>query len=82
MGDADDPQYVYVRAANAIERDIRRGVWAFGARLPGRAPLAERYGVAQLTIRRALRELEKRGIVRVLPSSGTWVTWSGHSQGT
>jgi DNA-binding GntR family transcriptional regulator len=75
MEDDGVPQYVYVRAANAIERDIRRGEWAFGARLPGRERLARRYGVAELTVRRAMRVLEERGIVRVLPSSGAWVTW-------
>jgi DNA-binding GntR family transcriptional regulator len=80
--DDDGPQYVYVRAANAIERDIRDGKWAFGARLPGREKLAVRYDVAQMTIRKALRVLEERGIVRVLPSSGAWVTWGGHEQGT
>jgi GntR family transcriptional regulator len=82
--EGDGPQYVYIRAASAIEADIRRGVWKFGSRLPGRGELAQRYGAAELTIRRALRELERRGMVRVLPSSGTWVTWEGpgHIEGT
>lgn len=73
----DLPGYVYVRVADEIEADIRRGEWAFGARLPGREKLAQRYGAAELTVRRALRVLEERGTVRVLPSSGTWVTWEG-----
>ena len=78
----EGPQYIYVRAADRIEADIRRGEWAFGAKLPGRRRLAQRYGVAELTIRSALRVLERRGLVRVLPSSGTWVTWPGHERGT
>lgn len=73
---------MYVRTADAIEADIRAGTWSFGARLPGRWQLAVRYSCAELTIRRALRELEERGIVRVVPSSGTWVTWNVHEQCT
>lgn len=78
----DGPQYDYVRVADEIERRIRRGDWAYGARLPGRGTLAERLGESEMTVRRALRELAGRGIVRVLPSSGVYVTWAGHGKGT
>ena len=81
--DSDGPQYEYVRVANEIERRIRRGDWAFGARLPGRERLAERLGESQMTVRRAVRELAARGVVRVLPSSGVYVMLrTGHMEGT
>jgi DNA-binding GntR family transcriptional regulator len=77
----EGPQYEYVRVADEIERRIGRGDWKFGSRLPGRGALAERLGESEMTVRRALRELERRGVVRVLPSSGAWVTWPGHTEG-
>lgn len=75
--ESDGPQYLYVQAAARLEADIRAGVWAYGAHLPGRERLAERYGVSDRTMRKALRALQEKGIVRVLPSSGAWVTWEG-----
>lgn len=78
--ESDGPQYLYVQAAARLEADIRAGVWAYGAHLPGRERLAERYEVSDRTMRKALRVLEGRGIVRVLPSSGAWVTWAGHNR--
>ena len=71
------PQYEYARVAEEIERRIRRGDWKFGSRMPGRERLAELLGESEMTVRRALRELEDRGMVRVLPYSGAWVTWEG-----
>jgi GntR family transcriptional regulator, transcriptional repressor for pyruvate dehydrogenase complex len=70
------------KVADEIERRIRRGDWKFGARLPGRGTLAERTGFSGMAVRRALRELGERGVVRVLPSSGVYVTWRGHGEGT
>lgn len=88
MDDNDGPReiaggaaYLYVQVADAVEARIRRGEWEPGARLPGRGRMATRYQVAQMTIRRALRELEDRGLVRVLPSSGAYVM-PGQKPGT
>jgi DNA-binding GntR family transcriptional regulator len=78
----EGPQYEYVRVADEIERRIGRGDWRYGSRLPGRERLAQALGTSEMTARRALRELERRGVVRVLPSSGAWVTWAGHIEGT
>lgn len=75
------PRYEYERVADEIEARIRRGDWRYGSRLPGRERLAGRLGESEMTVRRALRELEGRGMVRVLPSSGAWVTWPGHTEG-
>lgn len=75
-------QYEYARVAGEIERRIKAGEWKFGARLPGRGRLAQLLGESEMTVRRALRELEARGVVRILPSSGVYVTWAGHNEGT
>jgi GntR family mannosyl-D-glycerate transport/metabolism transcriptional repressor len=48
-------------------RDIRAGInageWSIGAVLPGEVALAQKYGVARVTIRRALALLEAEGLL-------------------
>lgn len=76
------PAYVYVQVADDIERRIRAGEWARDERLPGRERLAESYGVADRTIRRAMEELQGRGMVEIVPDKGTYVVWAGYGSGT
>jgi len=72
--DPHGPDLVYVEIANRIERRIRAGEFGDAGRLPGETDLAEWYGVARMTIRRAHQELVHRGLVRVVPGKGTFVT--------
>ncbi|MGC5565622.1 winged helix-turn-helix domain-containing protein [Streptomyces sp. FR-108] len=67
--------YVYMQMADHIEARIRSGELSPGARLPGERDLAEEYGVAHLTARRATRELRERGLVITLPAKGTFVAY-------
>lgn len=70
--------YTWQRMANEIERRIKAGEYAYGDRLPAREDLAAEYGIGERTVRRALQELEKVGLVEVLPSKGAYVSWTGH----
>lgn len=73
--------YVYVEVADHLALRIEAGhlddppagALPPGARLPGERDLAEEYGVAVETARRAVRELRDRGLVRTLPAKGTFV---------
>lgn len=57
----------------AIEAAIRAGRHAPGDRLPTEAELAARFAVNRHTIRRAMEELETRGVVRVEQGRGSFV---------
>jgi len=57
----------------ALEGEIARGRWAPGARLPTEADLTARFGVNRHTVRRAVEELEARGLVRVEQGRGSFV---------
>ena len=57
----------------AMEGAIRAGQHAPGDRLPTEAELAARFRVNRHTIRRAMEELESRGIVRVEQGRGSFV---------
>jgi len=72
--DPAGPDLVYVTVANRIEKRIRAGEFGDSGRLPSENDLAEWYGVARMTIRRAARELTERGLVRVVPGKGTFIT--------
>lgn len=70
----EGPLYAWKQVADHVEALIRAGELAANARLPGERALAEEYGVAIGTIRRAVQDLRERGIVTTLPSKGTFVT--------
>lgn len=67
------PEYVYRQVADHIAAQIASGRLPPGARLPGERALAEEYGVALGTARRAVTDLRERGLVVTLPAKGTYI---------
>jgi GntR family transcriptional regulator len=65
--------YVYMQVADRVAAQIEAGTLQPGARLPGERDLAEEYGVAIGTARRAVQELRDRGLVLTLPAKGTFI---------
>ena len=57
------PRPLYWRVADDITAKIESGVWTSGDKLPSERALCEQYGVSQITVRRALRELAHMGRV-------------------
>jgi DNA-binding GntR family transcriptional regulator len=72
--DAGEPGYLWEAVAAHITARIEAGDLPPGGRLPGERDLAIEYGVALMTARRAIKDLRERGLVRTLPSKGTFVT--------
>ncbi|MEU8621305.1 GntR family transcriptional regulator [Streptomyces sp. NPDC048623] len=72
-----DPQSatpLYVQLANAIAEQITSGSLAPDRPIPSEHRLAEEYGVARLTARRATQELRERGLVITVRGKGSYVT--------
>ncbi|MER7787656.1 winged helix-turn-helix domain-containing protein [Streptomyces sp. NPDC097640] len=65
--------YVYLQVMHHIAEQIRSGRLPEGARLPAERDLAEQYGVAVNTVRRAIRDLRDQGLVITVPIKGTFV---------
>lgn len=65
--------YEWQRVAADIEERIAIGQLPPGSMLMGERAMAEDYGVAISTIRRAVRDLRDRGLVVTLPAKGTYV---------
>lgn len=73
MADPSDPTYVYLEIADNLAGRIQAGEFKPGKPLPGERQLAEEFGVALNTIRRALVELRDRDLVVTLAAKGTYV---------
>jgi DNA-binding GntR family transcriptional regulator len=69
----DAAEYIYVQLADDLAARIERGEYPVGSRLPSEAELAEHYGTAKMTVRRALEVLRERGLVRTLHGRGSVV---------
>lgn len=59
--------------AQRVERDIAAGTHAPGAKLPTEAEFSAAFGVNRHTVRRAMEELEGRGLVRIEQGRGSFV---------
>ena len=67
------PEHIWAQVAADIRADITAGRLAPGAKLPGEIELAAQYGVARLTVRRAIRELVTEERLVILRGRGTYV---------
>src|SRR3990170_6946003 len=56
-------QLRYQRVQDSLAEEIARGRRSPGSRLPPERALAEHFGVSRVTLRRALSELERAGVV-------------------
>ena len=59
--------------AASLEQEINAGQLAPGGRLPTEAELSARFAVNRHTVRRAMEELETRGLVRIEQGRGSFV---------
>ena len=66
-------QLIYAAVADHVEARIRAGELQPGARLPSERDLAQEYGVAYLTVRRAAPVLRDRGLIETVHGRGTFV---------
>jgi len=64
---------IYIQISELLTREITAGLYAAGDRLPPEAELAAKLGVAVGTLRKALAELEERGLLERRQGSGTYV---------
>jgi DNA-binding GntR family transcriptional regulator len=71
--DVETGRAPYRRLAEELRREIAEGRLSPGDRLPSVRQLAERHGVASMTVQSALRELQGDGLIRSDPGRGTYV---------
>jgi DNA-binding GntR family transcriptional regulator len=71
--DSSNPRPFYLQIADDLRNQVAAGRLQVGERLPARRQLAQQYGVAVETIRRALDELTREGLVSTQSTRGTYV---------
>ncbi len=59
--------------ASVLERDIREGKFAPGAKLPTESALAEQFAVSRPAVREAIAQLRSAGLVHTRQGAGTFV---------
>lgn len=72
---------LYVRIADAIERDIKAGALPAGSRLPPHRDLAHRLSIGIGTVTKAYSEAEQRGLLTGQVGRGSYVAEIGRRQG-
>lgn len=71
--DPDDPRPPYQQVANALRASILTRKFLPGEKLPSGPELAERFGVARMTVQQAIRILRDEGLVVSRQGSGVFV---------
>jgi putative Mg2+ transporter-C (MgtC) family protein len=71
---------VYIKIKEDVKRKISEGVYRKNMRLPSENLLSEELGVSRMTVRRALDELTREGILYRTKGSGTYVSPNKFSQ--
>jgi GntR family transcriptional regulator len=64
---------LYRDVAAALERALREGVWKPGDQIPTEAELERRFGASRGTLRVAISELVRKGLLLRQPGRGTFV---------
>ncbi|CAN5486704.1 GntR family transcriptional regulator [soil metagenome] len=63
--------------ARILTDEIRDGRVAYGRQLPGETTLAERFSVSRNTVRAALTQLGRAGLISTRSGKGSFVTYDG-----
>jgi GntR family transcriptional regulator len=64
---------IYVQLRDILRDQIENGIYLPGKTIPSENELSERYGVNRLTVRTAIEELAKEGIVKSVQGKGVFV---------
>lgn len=71
----------YVQAAEMMIRDISAGRLSDGERLPPEREMASELGIAVGTLRKALSELEQKGLLERIHGSGNYIRYNPEAAG-
>jgi DNA-binding GntR family transcriptional regulator len=64
---------LYLQIAAILRGEIERGVYVPGRPVPSETQLMQRFEVARLTARKAVRVLADEGLVEIVPGRGAYV---------
>lgn len=65
---------LYEQIISQIEANIEDGTLSAGDKLPPERELSEQFGVSRTVVREAVKALREKGLVRIYPGKGTFIT--------
>lgn len=68
------PEPLYARIRHALRDEILGGCHAPGGRVPSESELCERFAASRITVRQALAELQREGLIYTLHGKGSFVS--------
>lgn len=74
IASANDPRPPYLQVADVLRQEIRAGKYAPGDRLPSYRELEERFSIANMTARSALRVLREARYIYTVQGRGSFVS--------
>ena len=80
--DPYSPTPLHAQLAAIVRQQIRSGELKPLDLLPSEKSLAQEHGIARGTVRRAMEELRRDGLIFTLPQRGTYVQDQKHPRGT
>lgn len=71
---AEAPATLYGQIRNTLRTQILDGLYAPGARVPSESVLGSRFKASRITVRQALADLQKEGLIYTLHGKGSFVS--------
>ncbi|MCX8070238.1 MAG: GntR family transcriptional regulator [Thermodesulfovibrionales bacterium] len=72
--DREGQQKLYVQLMDIIKEKIKKGEWAVNSMIPSEDELCNTFSVSKTTVRLAVSELVREGLLKRLQGKGTFVT--------
>lgn len=73
MLDPNAPKPLYIQLKEVIRQAIGSGIWKPDTKIPSERELCDRYNVSRITVRQAIAEAEKDGLLYKIQGKGTFV---------
>jgi GntR family transcriptional regulator len=80
MIDAKSAKPLYEQIRDLLLQGIQTGEYKPGERIPSERNLSSRFGVSRLTVNKALKELERAGILYAQVGKGTFISGAVYDQ--
>jgi GntR family transcriptional regulator len=80
MIDAKSPKPFYEQIKDYLLQGIQKGDFKPGDRIPSERDLSERFGVSRLTVNKAVKELERAGLLYAQVGKGTFISGEMYNQ--
>ena len=71
--DHEAAEFPYLQLARILRERVTSGAYPAGRKIPGYVALEDEFGVANVTVRRAVRLLADEGLLEIVPGRGTFV---------